>query len=82
MLSRPKPLAALTAVAAALAVAVPATTASAAPTKALVVDPTVCQLLSFSMGPFGPTQYFGGASLATTLANSGASVGCTSAPGH
>jgi hypothetical protein len=40
------------------------------------VDPTVCQLLNLSSSPFGPTAFIGGASLATTLANSGASVGC------
>jgi hypothetical protein len=72
MLSHRKPLAAVAAVTAALAVAVPATSASAAP----IVDPQVCGLVNFAMGPFGPTQFIGGASLASVLANAGASVGC------
>jgi hypothetical protein len=76
MLSRPKPLAALAAVTAALAIAVPATSASAATTTAPTVDPTVCQLLNITMGPFGPTQFIGGASLAAVLGNAGQSVGC------
>jgi hypothetical protein len=76
MLSRRKPLAALAAITTALVVAVPATSASAATTAAPTVDPTVCQLLSITMGPFGPTQFIGGASLAAVLAGAGASVGC------
>jgi hypothetical protein len=76
MFSRQKPLAALAAVTAAVAIVVPAASASAATTTAPTVDPTVCQLLNISMGPFGPTQFIGGASLASTLANAGASVGC------
>jgi hypothetical protein len=73
MLSRQKPLAALAAVTAALAIAVPA---SAATTTAPTVDPTVCRLLNTTMGPAGPTQSVGGASLANVLANAGGSVGC------
>jgi hypothetical protein len=81
MLSRQKPLPALAAVTAALAIAVPAASASAATTTAPTVDPTVCQLVNTTMGPFGPTQFIDGASLATVLANAGASVGCApSAP--
>ena len=76
MLSHRKPLAALAAATAAIAVAVPTASASAATPRASSVDPTVCQLLNLSSGPFGPTAFIGGASLATTLANSGASVGC------
>jgi hypothetical protein len=76
MLSRQKPLAALAAVTAALAIAVPAASASAATTTAPTVDPTVCQLLNTRMGPFGPAQFIGGASLANVLANAGGSVGC------
>jgi hypothetical protein len=71
------PLAALAAVTAALAVTVPASAATrAAPT----VDPQVCGLLDFAMGPFGPTQFIGGASLGTVLANAGASVNCPAPP--
>jgi hypothetical protein len=40
------------------------------------VDPQVCQLLNTTMGPFGPTQFIGGASLANVLANAGSSVSC------
>jgi hypothetical protein len=40
------------------------------------VDPTVCQLLNIVQGPFGPTQFIGGASLADVLSKAGASVGC------
>ena len=73
MLCRRNPLAALAAVTAALAVAVPAGSARAAtPT----VDPQVCQLLNTTAGPFGPTRVIGGASLANVLANAGASVSC------
>jgi hypothetical protein len=73
LLSRRKPLAALAAVTAALAIAVPAASANAAtPT----VDPTVCQLLNFSEGPFGPGIFTGGASLTTTLVHAGNTVGC------
>jgi hypothetical protein len=75
MLSRRKPLAALAAVTAALAVAIPATSANAA-TTASSVDPTVCQLLNITAGPFGPTHFIGGASLANVLAGAGNSVGC------
>jgi type IV secretory pathway VirB2 component (pilin) len=77
MLSRQKPLAALAAVTAAAAIAAPAASASAATTAAPSVDPTVCQLLNTTRGPFGPTQLIiGGASLASVLANAGNSVGC------
>jgi hypothetical protein len=77
MLSCRKPLAALAAMAAAFAVAVPtasadATAAPAAPS----VDPTVCELLTISESPFGPTMFIGGASLLSTLTNAGNSVGC------
>jgi type IV secretory pathway VirB2 component (pilin) len=76
MLSRRKPLAALAAVTAALVIAVPATSASAATTTA-TVDPTVCQLLNLTSGPFGPTRFIiGGASLGAVLAHAGATVGC------
>jgi hypothetical protein len=78
-MSRRKPLAAVAAVTAALAVAVPAASASAATTTASTVDPTVCQLLNTTAGPFGPAQYVGGASLVTVLNNTGASVGCAPA---
>ena len=73
MLSRRKPLAGLAAVTAALAVALPATSASAAP----IVDPQVCQLLDSATGP---TQFAGGASLANVLTSAGASVGCAAPP--
>jgi ABC-type sugar transport system substrate-binding protein len=76
MSSRRTPLAALAAVTAALAIAVPAATASAASPAAGSVDPTVCQLIGFSSGPFGPTMFPGGASLSNVLANAGSSVGC------
>jgi hypothetical protein len=75
MLSRQKPLAALAAVTAAVAIVVPAG-ASAATTTAPTVDPTVCQLLNVTRGPFGPTQFIGGASLASVLSTAGNSVGC------
>ena len=74
MLARRKPLAALAAVTTALAVAVPAASASAATTQ--TVDPTVCQLLNVAQGPFGPTMFLGGASLSATLQGAGSSVGC------
>ena len=76
MLSHPKPLAVLAAVTAAVAVAIPAAGASAATTAGPTVDPTVCELMSTGSGPFGPTSYVGGASLANVLAHAGASVGC------
>ena len=76
MLSRRKSLAALASVTAALAVAVPAAGASAATSSGPTVDPQVCQLLNIAGGPFGPTMFFGGASLATVLANAGSTVGC------
>jgi hypothetical protein len=57
-------------------VAVPAASASAATTRAPIVDPQVCGLVDLAMGPFGPTQFIGGASLANVLAGAGASVGC------
>ena len=72
MLSRRKPIVALAVVTAALAAAVPAASASAA----VSVDPTVCQLMVMPAGPFGPAAFPGAASLATTLANAGATVGC------
>ena len=75
MLSRRKPMTALAAVTVALAAAVPAVSVSAA-TAAPTVDPQVCQLLNPTMGPFGPMQFMGGASLANVLANAGASVNC------
>jgi hypothetical protein len=76
MLSRQKPLAALAAVTAAVAIVVPAASASAATTTAPAVDPTVCQLLVTTMGPFGPTQFIGGASLANVLTKAGSTVNC------
>jgi hypothetical protein len=78
MLSRRNrmPLAAVAAVTAALAVAVPAASASAATTAPATVDPQVCQLLNVVGGPFGPTHFIGGASLADVLAKAGNSVGC------
>lgn len=76
MLSRRKPLAALAAVIAALAVAVPAASASPTSATASTVDPTVCELLNITRGPFGPTMFIGGASLSNTLAAAGNSVGC------
>jgi hypothetical protein len=75
MLTR-KPLAALAAITAAIAVSVPVAGASAATTPGPTVDPTVCQLLNTTAGPFGPTRAIGGASLASVLANAGSSVGC------
>jgi hypothetical protein len=75
MLSRRKPLAAIAVLTAAIAVAVPVAGASAA-TTAPAVDPTVCQLLNTTSRPFGPTMVVGGASLASVLANAGATVGC------
>jgi hypothetical protein len=82
MLSRRTPLVGLAAVTATLAVAIPVASANAAPTAGSpAVDPTVCQLLNFSMGPFGPTMFpLGGASLAATLAHAGQSVNCPAAP--
>src|SRR4051794_24975111 len=77
MLSHRKPLAALAAVTVALAVAVPAASASAAPT----VDPTVCQLLNTTRGPYGPTQGLGGSALSSVLANAGGTVGCAAPAG-
>jgi type IV secretory pathway VirB2 component (pilin) len=76
MLSHRKPLAALAGVTAVLAFAVPVASASAASTTAPIVDPQVCQLLNFAQGPFGPTAFIGGASLAATLAQAGSTVGC------
>jgi polyisoprenoid-binding protein YceI len=77
MFTRRKPLAGLAALTAALAVAVPASTASAAtPT----VDPTVCELINTAQGPFGPAMFIGGASLKATLQTAGGSVGCAPAP--
>jgi hypothetical protein len=76
MFCRRKPQAALAAVTVALAVAVPAANASAATTAARAVDPQVCQLLNVTRGPFGPTQFIGGASLSNVLANAGATVSC------
>jgi hypothetical protein len=81
MLSHRKPLIGLAAVTATLAVAIPAASANAATTAgSATVDPTVCQLLNTTMGPFGPTRGIGGASLASVLANAGSSVGCAAAP--
>jgi hypothetical protein len=79
MLPRRKPIAALAAVTAALAVAIPAASANAAPADP-TVDPTVCQLLNISMGPIGPTHFIGGTSLSSVLAGAGASVGCPAPP--
>jgi hypothetical protein len=75
MLSRPKSFAAVAVVAAALAVGIPASSASAA-TTAPTVDPTVCELTNLAAGPFGPTMFIGGTSLRNTLLAAGASVGC------
>jgi hypothetical protein len=75
MLSRKKPLAALAAVTAALAAALPAASASAQ-TPGPTVDPQVCQAFNTTMGPFGPAQFIGGASLASVLANAAATVNC------
>jgi type IV secretory pathway VirB2 component (pilin) len=82
MLSHRKPLIGLAAVTATLAVAIPAASANAATTAgSATVDPTVCQLLNFSMGPFGPTMFpLGGASLGATLAHAGQAVNCPAAP--
>jgi hypothetical protein len=76
MFSHRKSLAALAGLTAALAIAAPAASASAATTSAPTVDPQVCQLLSIAQGPFGPTMFFGGASLAATLAHAGSTVNC------
>ena len=76
MSSYRKSVAALAAVTAALAVAVPATSASAATTAAPGVDPTVCQLTNLAIGPFGLAYVPGGPALANTLTQAGASVGC------
>jgi hypothetical protein len=77
MFSRHKPLAALATVVTALAIAVPAATASAATATGPTVDPQVCQLLNLAEGPFGPTQFLiGGASLGNVLNRAGASVNC------
>lgn len=76
MLSRRKSLAALASVTAALAVVVPAAGASAATTSAPTVNPQVCQLLNLAEGPFGPTMFFGGASLNATLQQAGSTVNC------
>ena len=74
---RRKPLAALATGVTALAIAVPAATASAATTSTPTVNPQVCQLLDFAEGPFGLTQFpIGGASLGATLNQAGASVNC------
>jgi hypothetical protein len=40
------------------------------------VDPMVCQLLSTTTAPLGPTQLVGAASLANVLATAGTTVGC------
>ena len=73
MLSRHrKSVAALACVTAALAVGLPAASASATPT----VDPQVCTLLSFAEGPFGPTMFFGGSSLGAVLQHAGSTVNC------
>jgi hypothetical protein len=73
-MSRRKPLAVLAAALTALAAAAPAASASTA--RAPIVDPTVCQLLALSEGPFGPGMFLGGASLISTLQTAGNSVGC------
>ena len=75
-----KPMAAVAAVTAALALAVPAMSASAKTTQNPTVDPTVCGILNEGMGPFGPTMFLGGASLKNTLAQAGNTVGCPAAP--
>ena len=78
MMSHRKPLAALAALTATCAFAVPAATASAATTP--TVDPQVCQLFSLSETPFGPAGMFvGGASLSSVLTTAGSSVGCQAA---
>ena len=76
MSSRLKSLAGMTAVAAVVAVAGPASSANAATPTGPLVDPTVCQLLSVTLGPLGPTRVVGGAGLADVLTRVGASVGC------
>jgi ABC-type sugar transport system substrate-binding protein len=80
LFSRRKSLAALAGVTAALAVAVPAASASAATTAGPTVDPQVCQILNFAQGPFGPSLFFGGASLQATLAQAGSTVNCPAPP--
>jgi hypothetical protein len=72
MLSSRKRPAALAAVTAALVVAAPAASATAA---APIVDPQVCQLLTPAMGPLAP-QFTGEAALTHVLANAGATVNC------
>ena len=74
MLTRRKSVAALAAVTAALAVVVPAGSASAAASP--TVDPQVCTLLGTAEGPFGPSMFIGGASLSATLQQAGSSVNC------
>jgi hypothetical protein len=76
MSSRLKSVAGLTAVATVLAVAGPAASANAATPTRLSVDPTVCQLLTVTTGPLGPTHLAGGAGLADVLARVAASAGC------
>jgi hypothetical protein len=80
MFSHRKPFAALAGLAVALAVALPAATASAATSSGPTVDPQVCTLLSIAEGPFGPTQFFGGAfggaSLGNVLQHAGSTVNC------
>ena len=76
ILSRRKPLAVLAGVTAALAIAVPAASASAATTPGPTVDPQVCRLLSLAEGPFGPAQFLGGASLGSVLMQAGSTVNC------
>jgi hypothetical protein len=80
MLSCRKPVAALAALTAAAAVAVPAASADAATTGPPTVDPQVCVLLNIARAPFGPTSFFGGASLAAVLSNVADSVNCPPPP--
>jgi type IV secretory pathway VirB2 component (pilin) len=81
MLSRRMPLMALAAVTAAFAVTVPAANASVATNADSAVDPTVCELLNSTRGPFGPSHFIiGGASLGSVLDGAGASVGCAPPP--
>jgi hypothetical protein len=77
MLSSTKRPAALAAVTAALVVAVPAASASAA---APTVDPQVCQLLTPATGPLALVQFTGEAALNHVLANAGSTVNCPAPP--